>query len=239
MESAEPSPNELPWRASAPVREGYDRWSAVYDDDGNPMVALEQRWFDALLGAVEHLDVLDLGCGTGRHALRLSAAGARVTGIDLSPGMLARARAEAARRGLPSLTLGEHDLHRPLPFANGSFDRVVSGLVLEHLEDLGAFYREVARVLRPGGHAVVSTIHPAMALRAAQARFTDPATGEVVHVQGRPQSFAELVVPALRAGLQLHDVQEHAPDAELAAAFPRAAKYLGWPMLLLLRFDRA
>jgi ubiquinone/menaquinone biosynthesis C-methylase UbiE len=218
-----------------PVRAGYDRWAKVYDTDGNPLVALEGRVFDAMLGPVRGLRVLDLGCGTGRHALRLARAGARVTGLDLSPGMLQRARAQAADA---AVDFREHDLHAPLPFGSASFDRIVSGLVLEHLRDLDAFYGEVARVLRPGGAAVLSTIHPAMALRAVQARFTDPDTGVVTRVQGRPQEWGELLLPALRAGLSLCNLQEHRADAALAQEYPRARKYQGWPMLLLLQFVR-
>lgn len=222
-------------RAALPVREGYDRWAPHYDTDGNPLVALEQRVFDAVLGPVRGLDVLDLGCGTGRHTLRLARAGARVRGFDLSPGMLAVAR--RAAQGLP-VELVEHDLARPLPCAPASCDRVVAGLLVEHLTDLSAFYAEVNRVLRPGGVAVLSTLHPAMALRSVQARFTDPATGEVQHIEGRPQAFGELILPALQSGLALDDLQEHTGDDALAAAFPRAERYRGWPMLALLRFVR-
>ncbi len=222
-------------RPAVPVREGYDRWAPHYDSDGNPLVALEQRVFDAALGPVRGLDVLDLGCGTGRHALRLARAGARVRGFDVSPGMLAVAR--QATHGLP-VELIEHDLARPLPCAPASWDRVVCGLLVEHLTELRAFYLEIARVLRPGGVALISTLHPAMALRNVQARFTDPATGEVLPIEGRPQAFGELILPALQSGLALDDLQEHSGDDALAAAFPRAERYRGWPMLALLRFVR-
>jgi SAM-dependent methyltransferase len=222
-------------RQPLPVREGYDRWAPHYDSDGNPLVALEERVFDAALGPVHGLDVLDLGCGTGRHAIRLARAGARVRGLDLSPGMLAVARRAAADL---ALELAEHDLTRPLPCAPASYDRVVAGLLVEHLTDLRAFYAEVARVLRPGGVALISTLHPAMALRSVQARFTDPATGEVQPIESRPQAFGELILPALGSGLALDDLQEHAGDDTLAALFPRAERYRGWPMLALLRFVR-
>src|SRR5436309_7019436 len=75
-----------------PTREGYDRWAALYDADPNPLVALEEPWVDRLLGDVRGLSVLDLGCGTGRHALRLEAAGAVVHAIDFSEAMLDQAR---------------------------------------------------------------------------------------------------------------------------------------------------
>src|SRR2546427_13078282 len=61
------------------TREGYDRWAMIYDDEDNPLIMLEERHLPGLLGDVHGLDVVDLGCGTGRHSVRLIAAGARVT----------------------------------------------------------------------------------------------------------------------------------------------------------------
>jgi malonyl-CoA O-methyltransferase len=204
----------------------------VYDTDGNPLVGLEEREFDGVLGAVAGLDVLDLGCGTGRHALRLASRGACVTALDLSEGMLAKAR---AKLGAEQVRFVLHDAQRALPFESASFDRVVSGLVLEHVRDLEAFFREVRRVLRPRGVAVISTLHPALALKGVSARFEDGAGCERVHVESRPQSISEIVMATLGAGFELELVSEHAPDAGFVACYPRAEKHLGWPMLLLLR----
>ncbi|HEY8502952.1 MAG TPA: class I SAM-dependent methyltransferase [Gemmataceae bacterium] len=212
------------------VRVGYDRWAAVYDHDGNPLQALEGPVVRAAVGDVRRLNVLDLGCGTGRHSLWLASRGATVTGVDFSEGMLAEAR---RKPGAEAIRFVAHDLHRPLPFG-AEFDLVVSGLVLEHLRELGGFFAEARRVLKPGGRAVVSAMHPAMFLRGTQARFTDPETGEMVQPGSVPHSIAEFVMAAVRAGFRLSDVAEFAPDAEFAARHPRAAKYVGWPMLVVL-----
>src|SRR5205823_5250712 len=104
-------------------------------------------------------------------------AGARVTAVDFSDGMLAEARRKPGAEAVRFLV---HDLHQALPLTSGSFDLVVSGLVLEHLQELGPFFAEARRLLKDGGRAVVSAMHPAMFLRGSQARFTDPASGEVI-----------------------------------------------------------
>jgi malonyl-CoA O-methyltransferase len=217
--------------ALSSVRSGYDRWAAVYDHDANPLQGLEGPAVRAAVGDPRGLTALDLGCGTGRHALWLAAAGATVTGVDFSAGMMAEAR---RKPGAPAVRFVVHDLHRPLPFAAGAFDLVVSGLVLEHLRELGGFFAEARRVLKPGGRAVVSAMHPAMFLRGTQARFTDPASGERVQPGSLPHSVGAFVMAAVRAGFHVADVAEVAPDAEFAVRYPRAAKYVGWPMLVVL-----
>jgi malonyl-CoA O-methyltransferase len=214
----------------ASVRCGYDRWAAVYDHDGNPLQGLEGPIVRAAVGDVRGREVLDLGCGTGRHALWMAARGAAVTAVDFSEGMLAQARRKV---GAEAVRFIVHDLRDQLPFPEGRFDLVVSGLVLEHLGNLDGFFGEVRRVLKPGGQAVVSAMHPAMFLRGTQARFTDPASGEVVQPGSIPHVIGDLVMAVVRAGFRLVEIAETAPDAEFASRYPRAAKYVGWPMLVV------
>src|SRR5439155_5013356 len=136
-----------------------------------------------------------------------------------SEGMLAEAR---TKPGAGAVRFLAHDLHHPLPLPDGSFDLVVSGLVLEHVRDPGPFFAEARRVLRPGGRAVVSAMHPAMFLRGAQAQFTDPGSGERVRPGSVPHTVGALVMAAVRAGFRLDDVLEVAPDAAQAERVPMA-----------------
>jgi SAM-dependent methyltransferase len=106
----------------------------------------------AQLGAVSGLDVLDYGCGHGMAAVVLARQGARVTGIDLSPGYLREARQRAEANGVV-IDFMQADGDR-LPFADASFDRVWGNAILHHL-DVEQAGRELRRVLRPGGIAVL------------------------------------------------------------------------------------
>lgn len=105
---------------------------------------------------------LDVGTGTGdlAFALARSAAGARVVGIDYTAPMLARAPGKAARAHLADRSAwARADGHR-LPFADGTFDSVSSAFVLRNFSDLDGAYREMARVVRPGGRVVALEICP-------------------------------------------------------------------------------
>ena len=128
--------------AELPAREGYAAWAACYDDDGNPLIALEGPALQALYGPVAGQPVLDLGCGTGRHALTLAQAGARVTAVDQCPEMLSRARALLHGHSVQWLL---HALPDPLPVPAEAFALVVLGLVAEHVADLTGLLREAAR----------------------------------------------------------------------------------------------
>src|SRR5438046_1546498 len=115
------------------VRENYDRWAQVYDHDANPLPALEQPFMQKAAGDVRGLDVLDLGCGTGRHAAWLNAAGA---------------------------------------------------------------------VVQPGS---------------------------------LPHQSGDFVMAILNAGFTLGSIGEYAPDAAFAKRYPRAEKYVDWPMLIFFQ----
>ena len=143
-----------------PVQAGYAAWAPLYDDDGNPLTALEgpavRAWFGPLAGR----RALDIGCGTGRHTLALIEAGAaEIAALDLTPEMMALARAKVTGRHSRVHWI-RHALPEPLPFRNATFDLAVLGLVAEHIDDLARALREVARVLTPGGRCIVRRCIP-------------------------------------------------------------------------------
>jgi ubiquinone/menaquinone biosynthesis C-methylase UbiE len=215
-----------------PTQEGYDRWAEIYDGEGNPLIALEEPEVDRLLGDVAGLDVADVGCGTGRHAIRLAARGANVTGVDFSEGMLGRAQ---AKEGASAVRWVVHDVTRlPLPLPERSFDRVLCALAVDHVAELPAFFAELGRLCRVDGRIIVTVMHPALMLKGIQARFHDPVSGRDTRPASVPNRIADYVNGVLAAGLRIVEIGERDVDEALASRVPRAEKYLGWPMLLWL-----
>ncbi|WP_181802666.1 SAM-dependent methyltransferase [Streptomyces shenzhenensis] len=101
--------------------------------------------------------VLDLGCGTGRPALRIAGrTGADVTGISISHKQVERATALAADHDLAGRVRFERADAMDLPFAEDSFDAVIALESIIHMPDRAHVLRQVGRVLRPGGRLVLT-----------------------------------------------------------------------------------
>lgn len=113
------------------------------------------------LGRLEPAErVLDLGCGAGTDtivaALMVGPEGS-VAGIDMTPEMLAKARASAAELGLANVRLVEGEVES-LPFPDESFDVVISNGVIDLVPDKDAVFSELHRILRPGGRIQVADV---------------------------------------------------------------------------------
>ena len=140
------------------TRAYYDDFSARYDDARRPN---EPAGYHAMVDDLEvelvarygrDGDVLEAGCGTGLLLERFAAFARRAEGFDLSPGMLAKARARGLSVREGSVTA--------IPAADASFDVVCSFKVLPHVPDIREALAEMARVTRPGGHVLAEFYNP-------------------------------------------------------------------------------
>lgn len=190
---------------------GYRVWAPTYDDPSNGLFALDVPVLDEILDPLPAGDALDAACGTGRLSIRLAARGHRVTGVDSSPEML-----ELARAKVPDGEFHVGDLH-DLPLPDGAVDLVVCGLALAHVPDLGPVMAELARVVRPGGHVVISDAHHELVLRGSivKAVGSDGEPGLVDTYRHTPGDFLRA---ALAVGLQVRRCEEPRRSREDTAA---------------------
>ena len=132
------------------LRRRYDLTAYMYD---RRYREIQREKYETVLANVTSVDrVLDLGCGTGMLLSPLEKKARLVVGVDMSAEMLREAKKRAT--GTP-LVLADAD---HLPFADGSFDMVVSVTLLQNMPDPGKTVRELARVLRSDGKAIITSL---------------------------------------------------------------------------------
>ncbi|GAA1611188.1 class I SAM-dependent methyltransferase [Catellatospora bangladeshensis] len=202
----------------------YRDWAPTYDEPGNGMIEIEQPLVRQILDGLPVGTALDAACGTGRHGAYLAELGHRVIGVDQSAEMLALA---AVR--LPDADLIQADL-AAIPLPDDSVDTVVCGLALAHVPDLGPVLAEFARVLRPGGHLVISDAHLLLSyLRPTLPRRPGP--------DGRPSILTEYHRPlsaylaaALPLGFQVRHCAEPGRPPSPTASGPLPTE-MSWDLL--------
>ena len=194
------------WNSSrAPIPdlgpEVYARWRA--SGIGATTERLEGQLILELVGDVSGCRVLDIGCGDGEFALELTKRGAIVTGIDSSPAMIDAARRRATQHNADitfQVAVAEH-----LPFPAEQFDVVTAITILCFVEDAAPVFREIARVLRPGGRLVIGELGKWSTWAAA--RRVRAWLGSRLWRQGRFRTANELRGLAGQAGLVVKSVR--------------------------------
>ncbi len=135
------------------VVSAYRRYAGIYDVVFGPVLEPGRRRMVASMACKPGESVLEIGVGTGL-SLRHYPATTRITGIDLSRDMLARAASRVMRHGWDHVSLMHMDAQQ-LAFADNSFDKVAVMYVASVVPDPDAMMREIRRVCRPGGDIYV------------------------------------------------------------------------------------
>ena len=159
--------------------------------------------------------ILDVGCGGGLICEQLAQRGADMVGIDPSQGALNTAASHAEEQRLGQRIHYQQGHAESLPFADGSFSAIVCFDVLEHVSDLKATIKEIARVLAPGGVFVFDTINRTFLARAILIWYGEnfPSGGlqpgiHNYHAFIKPVELQNLI---LANGLHVHEVKGFMP----------------------------
>ncbi|GCD90758.1 class I SAM-dependent methyltransferase [Nocardioides sp. LS1] len=195
-----------------PTAEAYDGWAPFYDGPRNLMLEREQVLVHAILDRLPVGRALDVACGTGRHAAYLAGLGHTIIGTDVSPAML-----DVARAKLPDAELHLADMHA-LPVADASVDTVVTGLAVNHVPDLRPVFAEFARVLRPGGHLVVSDSRGLMEGARLYPMAFEDRDGKPGFMRSWVHSTSSFLHAALPLGLRVLACEEVGRDEDMVDA---------------------
>lgn len=175
----------------------YDLWAAAYDNQpGNLMMDLDEGVFSELLHqtAISGKSVADIGCGTGRHWSKLFAQQpARLTGYDVSAGMLAKLKEKYPQ----AVTFLLKDELLP-ELATASCDLVISTLAIAHIGKLETALREWNRVLKPGGEIIITDYHPEALAKGGKRTFK--LNGKLIAVKNYIHPIGQLRVLTRQLG---------------------------------------
>jgi SAM-dependent methyltransferase len=222
--------NRRAWDERA-QRRAWHTEPATEKDFLNPLAAVDDCGW--LGGNVRGRRVLCLAAGGGKHGPLLAAAGAEVTVVDLSPAMLEQDRRVAAERGLTLRTI-EASMDNLSMLPDAGFEIVIQPVSTCYAPDLGAVYREVARVTAPGGlyisqHKQPASLQGEVAPSARGYMLTEPyyragplppAMDGLAHREGGTVEFlhrwSELLGGLCRAGFVIEDLVEPRHEDPLA-----------------------
>lgn len=200
-----------PSAEQAAVTRTYDRQARWYDLFEAPMELLGTRRRRRRLLRRARGRVIEAGVGTGRNLEHYPVGGAQVTGVDVSHGMLARARRRAERR--PGTVLVQADV-QDLPFPDATFDTAVATCVFCSVADPVRGLRELGRVTRPEGRILLlEHVRPRSPLLGRIADLLTPLTRRLFGFRVNRRTEENVAA----AGLEIVDVRRDGIWREIEA----------------------
>ena len=216
--------------------EAYRLWAPAYSAE-TAISQIEDELVAAVTPPLIGLRLLDAGCGTGRRLIRVDAE--QAVGVDLCAEMIEAGAHSLAGFDRVRTVVGDI---RALPFADGSFEVVWCRLVIGHLPDCTSVYRELARLVAPGGRAIVSDFHSDAYAAGHRRTFR---SGERVHeVEHYVHDLSTQLRAAAECGLEILAVKEGCIGASAERFYEASGRselfgeHQGLPVVLALSFRR-
>ncbi len=193
------------------VQQAYDVWAENYDTVTNKTRDLEAKALRASVLFSAPLDVLEIGCGTGKNTEWLAAKAKHLVAADFSAEMLAKAKKKNTAN---NVEFRQFDLRDEWEFSENEFDLVTCSLALEHIENIDFVFGQANRVLRPGGLFYIGELHPFKQYQGSKARF-DTESG-VFELECFVHHVSEIYAAAKINNFELVDLKEWFDDDKTA-----------------------
>jgi ubiquinone/menaquinone biosynthesis C-methylase UbiE len=146
----------------------YNSWSATYNQVTNRTRDLEAKAIRSILANENDIDILELGCGTGKNTVWLATKAKRLIAFDFSQQMMAKAKQLIPQTHVQFI---HKDITQSWAIPSETVDLITCSLVLEHIADLKSIFLQAQQVLRPGGIFYMGELHPIKQYLGSKARF--------------------------------------------------------------------
>ena len=149
-------------------QQAYNAWSETYDTVQNKTRDLEAIALRESVAVSKPLDILEIGCGTGKNTEWLLTKAKHLVAADFSTEMLAKAKEKIAAN---NVEFKQFDLRNEWAFGERQFDLITCSLALEHIENIDFVFRQASGVLRKDGLFYIGELHPFKQYQGSKARF--------------------------------------------------------------------
>lgn len=185
------------------VKQSYNTWSETYDCDQNFTRDLDEMVTKETLKDLRFRSILEIGCGTGKNTALLAQIGEKVKAIDLSEGMIDKAK---EKHKLDNISFSVANITNVWPCEEQSIDLLVCNLVLEHVEDLSFIFSEASRCLVKDGLFFICEFHPFRQYQGKKANFAQDK--EVTQITAFVHNISDFINLAKHNSLKLRDFNE-------------------------------
>lgn len=174
-----------------------------------------------MLGEISGKAILDSGCGSGYFTAELAKFALKVYGTDFSSNFIDLCNKKY--KNISNLSFVRHNVNEVMPFQSNEFDVVLSKMVLQYIEDIGIFAKESFRVLKNRGSLIIVVDHPFKYPNNKYPHLKDYFDKGVqtklslwgkVELTWYPKTVSDYILPFIKSGLRLSDIQEISEEKE-------------------------
>ena len=184
-------------------QQAYNVWAENYDTVENKTRDLEAKALRESVLSAKSLDILEIGCGTGKNTEYLLTKAKKLVGADFSAEMLAQAKEKIKAE---NVEFRQFDLREDWNFNENQFDFITCSLALEHIENIDFVFQQVSKVLRENGLFYIGELHPFKQYQGSKARFE---TGSgVFELECFVHHISEFFEVAVKNNFQIVELKE-------------------------------